>query len=101
MYDPYHVDAEGIMNIDKMLNGNFPIGYDGVRITIIHHFDQKHKGAWVVLPDRFHRKNHGVLHSKPNPIDGVNRSAYGKERNEFWINQAQMIVEEKIGFSNK
>ena len=95
MYDPLQVDGKGRTNLVRMKkNGLSPIDYNGDEVHAIHHFDQKHKGPWIIVPDRFHRKNSKLLHSKPQPIEGVNHNVFRKEKRKFWREEGNKIEQE-------
>lgn len=71
-----------------------PIGHDGNTLNVIHHFDQRHHGEWVVKPQTFHIQNTKLLHSTPKPNGGVNHKKYGRERKLFCNLEAESILDE-------
>lgn len=84
LYDPYQIGNDGKNNIERMLKCKSPLDTDNITPHCIHHFDQRHHGAWVVMPTKFHTKFYTLLHSKQKLIDGVNRVKFAKERAEYW-----------------
>jgi len=101
LYDPNFVRKDGLTNLEAMkLEGWAPIGYDGKTVNVIHHFEQKHDGAWVVISQTFHRQNTKLLHSTPQPTSGVNHGKYGTQRIQFWKSEAADIIAELNGTIN-
>ena len=54
------------------------------------------KGAWVVLPDGFHKDYTSKLHSGIKPIGGVKHETdFSKERRLFWKQEA-LDIQDKL-----
>jgi hypothetical protein len=80
-------NADGVSNLEKMKVGLAPIDKLGTKVSLqVHHFDQKQKGAWIVLDKHSHTGpgNFGKIHSRFQPKDGVNRTQFNKEKRSFW-----------------
>ncbi|MCS5707903.1 HNH/ENDO VII family nuclease [Candidatus Berkiella cookevillensis] len=93
LYDIGQLDANGNTNLQRMQNGNCPVGLDGRDLIVIHHLDQSHDGAWIILTNSFHQDYHPQLHSNISPINRVKRDLFQEEKNFFWKNQAAMHLD--------
>lgn len=100
VYANYHLfklmqeDAQGKTNLERMQNGNCPLGLDGEDYIVIHHFSQTHSGDWVVLTNEFHCTYHQELHSFCTPIDRVDVRKFQREKKAFWKCQAEKLSHE-------
>lgn len=95
LYDTRQLDANGNTNLQRMQSGNCPVGLDGNDLIVIHHLDQSHDGAWIILTNSFHQNHHHQLHSNISPINQVKRDLFQKEKNLFWKNQAAIHCEQE------
>lgn len=79
-------------NIERTAKGLPPIDAQNDTL-VIHHFDQRHYGDWVILPNNFHCFYDEELHSKHSVPDGVNRKIFNKERRVYWkYESARMLL---------
>lgn len=74
-------------NLARMQRGCAPISKDG-QAMVVHHLDQTHSGAWVVLTEGFHQQHDKSLHTSRAPQDSVDRNKFNAERKRFWQNTA-------------
>ena len=93
LYDIGQLDANGNTNLQRMQNGNCPVGLDGSDLIVIHHLDQSHDGTWIILTNSFHQDYHSQLHSNISPMNRVKRDLFQEEKNFFWKSQAAMHLD--------
>lgn len=95
LYDLDSLDPFGRSNRQRMQLGYAPMSRAGRVLVVLHHFDQRHDGPWVVLEDSFHKAHHKELHSDVVLIHGVKRSQFGRERQAFWKYESLIRVQEE------
>ncbi|MEI7079074.1 HNH/ENDO VII family nuclease, partial [Pectobacterium versatile] len=68
LFDPDRVDKFGDSNVERMRQGNAPIGHDGKEINL-HHLTQDEPGPMAEVSSTFHSKNDRTLHMYSNQWD--------------------------------
>jgi hypothetical protein len=83
-FDPNRINDDGRTNIQRMSDGQAPIGYDG-RPVNIHHIDQTNTGSVMEIQETMHQRNHNTLHrntgQSPSLID---RPEFSIWRADYW-----------------
>nr|WP_081440016.1 HNH/ENDO VII family nuclease [Pectobacterium parmentieri] len=68
LFDPHAVDPDGMANIQRMQNGNAPLGHDGLEINL-HHLTQDESGPMPEVSSTFHSQNDRTLYMYSNQWD--------------------------------
>lgn len=98
--DPFYMDKNGILNIQKMLRGNPPINEMGLPCHL-HHIGQKFEAPFAELfPDfhntgQYYRVLHPNLEKESWRIDPAKRTAFSKEKELHWIMRGELLVGKK------
>lgn len=96
LIDPNKVGPDGRTNLQRMEDGDPPIGPDGKPVNL-HHMTQDEPGSIAEVDQTFHKNNHGIIHMYPNgqakigyasappPID---RNAFRTWSRGYWKTRA-------------
>jgi hypothetical protein len=88
LIDPNAVDHIGRTNVERMHDGNPPLGPDGKEI-VLHHLTQTNDGSLAEIAASMHTKNHKVLHINPKSIpSGIDRAEFDALRARYWRRRA-------------
>ena len=82
-FDPNYIGDDGRTNIQRMKEGNAPIGYDGEPVNL-HHIGQRDDSTILEIQASRHR-------SEPHTYDGpsrIDRPAFDKWRADYWVQRA-------------
>ena|GEM_PF-6109126 len=82
-FDPNYVGDDGRTNVQRMKEGNAPIGHDGEPVNL-HHIGQRDDSTILEIQASRHR-------SEPHPYDGpsrIDRPAFDRWRAEYWVQRA-------------
>jgi hypothetical protein len=89
LFDPHFIGPDGLTNLQKMQNGNAPIGYDGMSIHI-HHIDQTHTGSVMEIPASVHHQLYSKIHTNTGQFPSqINRGIAGSWRKYYWESRAR------------
>ena len=78
-------------NIERMISGRAPIGYDGMPINL-HHLIQTNSSALAEVSQTFHRQHYFVIHLNHGQLpSGIDRAAFNQFRSLYWIERAKLI----------
>jgi hypothetical protein len=68
--------VDDVSNVDRMVKGRAPIGYDGQPVNL-HHLTQNEPGALAEVGGKFHADNTDVLHGMTGAGSSFRYSADG------------------------
>jgi hypothetical protein len=98
LFDAQKKDDRGLTNIERMKNGQPPIGHDGKPVNL-HHLTQSEPGPMVEVGGKFHQDNtktlHGLTENKRSfrySKDGKTtdaEKAYNRFRSNYWKQRAR------------
>lgn len=75
-------------NIERMADGNAPIGYDGKSVNL-HHLLQTPDGAIVEVSNSFHKKYYSIIHMNTGKSPSlINRNEFRKWASKYWMNRS-------------
>ena len=87
IFDPCKRDALGRTNVQRMLQGLAPIGYDGKPVEL-HHLKQENDGIIVEMLSSEHRGNYKELH-RYKRVSEINRDKFMKWKIQYWKTRAK------------
>lgn len=87
IFDPCKRDALGRTNVQRMLQGLAPIGYDGKPVEL-HHLKQENDGIIVEMLSSEHRGHYKELH-RYKKISEINRDEFMKWKMQYWKTRAK------------
>jgi RHS repeat-associated protein len=79
-------DDKGLTNMDRMKRGRAPIGPDGEPICL-HHTIQTDDSPVAEVTKTFHDRYRGVLHIDLASESQINRPAFKKWRENYWMDR--------------
>src|SRR5215470_3148036 len=84
LIDPDLVTADGRTNLERMLEGDAPIGPDGEPLQL-HHMLQTQDSPLAEVTTTFHRQHKRTIHINPSTIpSGIQRGAFDSWRSRYW-----------------
>ncbi len=87
VFDPKYVDARGMSNLDRMKQGQSPLGKDDLPINL-HHMKQKNDGLLVELSYTEHKRHSKTLH-RYKTVSEIDRDTFNILRSEYWKERAK------------
>jgi hypothetical protein len=88
LFDVKFIGKDSKSNMQRMLDGDAPIGCDG-RSVNLHHSLQTMDGPLVELTQTMHQKYSAIIHINPNSVpSGIDRRIFDNWRKEYWIRRA-------------
>jgi hypothetical protein len=86
LIDPLQKDDFGRTNLERMADGDAPLGPDGKPLNL-HHTLQTDKSPVAEVTQTMHTKHRRILHINWPPKDfpsGIDRPAFDKWREDYW-----------------
>ena len=90
LIDPAKVGSDGRTNLQRMLDGDAPLGPDNRAINL-HHMIQEEPGPMAEVTGSFHDRYRRALHVNWPPRDypGIHPNAgYERWRSDYWVQRA-------------
>jgi hypothetical protein len=87
--DPARLDKKGRTSLERMQNGDPPVGPDGASVEL-HHLNQADEGPVVEVTKTFHSENNAAIHINGNKMgSGIDRDTFDAWRKRYWKRRAQ------------
>ena len=87
LFNPHYKDGIGKSNLDRMRNGNAPVGGDGRQVEL-HHIGQKDKGPIVETSyTEHHLKYNNEIHKSTK--SEIDRKNFDNWRRVYWKHRAK------------
>jgi hypothetical protein len=87
LFKPGSVDGLGRSNLDRMRQGQAPIGKDGFPIEL-HHMQQKNGGTILELSRTIHRKHSAELHRYTRKSE-IDRIGFERWKKDYWKTRSE------------
>jgi hypothetical protein len=87
LFKPNYLDASNRTNVERMEQGEAPIGVDGLPINL-HHMKQKANGIILEASQTEHKANSASWHRYRN-VSEIDRDSFSKFRSDYWKNRAK------------
>lgn len=92
LIEPMRVDAQGVTNLERMLQGKAPIGPDGWQIQL-HHMLQTQEGPIAEVTRTFHQMYTRIIHIDPPTVASrIDRATFRIWREAYWTQRARDFI---------